>query len=182
MFGSKKKQKDINLLPAAESARNTAGLKMLSITISAGAVILVVLVSIGAFSLNLFEQANKKTLENTLADRTATWSQLSTNAQNALVLKSKLSQINSLKSTNKIYTDTLEEIKNTISSGVSLTNISLSGSLLELTISASDPKDLYQYANILSKDTFFSGLEIKSLDKDSTGYRMSIDITAKGKS
>jgi Tfp pilus assembly protein PilN len=181
MFRSKEKQKDINLLPEAESSLNILRIRMLVTTITVGAVVLVLIISAVVFSLSLYEKNNQRNLANSLQKNLNQWGQITTKAQNVAVLKSKLVQVKGINTKNQIFIDTTKEIRDTIPAGVFLSQFTFDGQNLELSMTSKDPRELYQYVNTLNKDTFFSNPQIKALTKDSSGYRMVIDTSVKGK-
>jgi len=183
LFRKKSDKQTINLLP--EEAVASAGFSrdiIVAVSIP-GVVLVMIILAFGAvFLLTKQEEFNNGRILSQIDEQKALWQQFSTVANNIVEIKSSLKPYTESVKQTEGMANALVTLRNDLPPGIILSRIDIkTGGATSIDGSSSNPKIVYQYAEVLKNNTSkYSGVIVKSVNYQSgVGYRFTIEMKIK---
>ncbi|OGY22089.1 MAG: hypothetical protein A2126_02255 [Candidatus Woykebacteria bacterium GWB1_45_5] len=178
---NKSSAKNINLLPEEEVAALFVKRDLiLALSIPAATLILLVVVFVGLFLFEAGQKLRRADLAKKINQTTQEWQKYADTAATVVQINTDLKTYQATAEKNKGFHDNLVAIRDIVPSSVVLSKIDLSAAG-EATVggSATDPKDVYQFIDILKKKGGpYSGVSLKNVSysaSDNT-YKFSVSF------
>ncbi|HEX7456491.1 MAG TPA: PilN domain-containing protein [Candidatus Nanoarchaeia archaeon] len=181
MLLSKKKQKDINLIPEAEKPLRAAKAKLVTIVAVPILIGIFILVGVVFVGLSFSEENKAKGLSAELDDKLSQWQQVAEVATKAGAVKAKSAQLGDVRDSNQNLATSLDKIRKNVPSAVKFESLSVkSTNALTVQATSTSPAQIHQFVDRLkSEQDFFEKVRIASLVKTSDGYILNLDLTIK---
>jgi len=175
----KKKQKDINLIDSEATAAGNR-IKWVAGVVSLLVIGLFAVTVVVFFFLSLNEGRQAKIISNNLQQRLAEWQGVAKVAENASIVKTKVTQVRDVSTSNKVFIDTLDKVRTLVPAKVRLKSLALGSSNdLELQAISDNPSQIHQFVNKLKEDKFFEKVQVKSLVKSEVDFTLNMTLNVK---